>query len=122
MREIRYPGRPFDLGQGWFRKPAQRNASPPFVEHLGSGGGFTAMRLYPSLHLAMVVMANTTTAYDHGTLFDTLRRVPWTRAEPGGAMKGGSHPVRTGDCDPDGCRPGRRGLVPRWPRGRAAWS
>ncbi len=78
MRDIRSPGRPFDLGQGWFRKPEDAAASPSFVEHLGSGGGFfNAMRLYPELDLGMVVMANTTAAYDYDGLFDLLRRVSW---------------------------------------------
>jgi hypothetical protein len=35
------------------------------------------MRLYPDLGLGMVVMANTTAAYDVETLFVLLRRQPW---------------------------------------------
>jgi CubicO group peptidase (beta-lactamase class C family) len=71
MRTIRTPGRPFDLGLGWFRRPADRNARPGFVEHWGTGGGFwNAMRLYPELGLGIVVMANTTHAYDHHQLMN----------------------------------------------------
>jgi len=66
MRTIATPGKPFDLGLGWFRRPADREARPKFVEHWGTGGGFwNAMRLYPDLGLGIVVMANTTRAYDH---------------------------------------------------------
>jgi CubicO group peptidase (beta-lactamase class C family) len=73
MRVIRTPGRPFDLGQGWFRRPADRDAEPGFVEHWGTGGGFwNAMRLYPGLGLGMVVMANTTRPYDHAALMTAL--------------------------------------------------
>jgi len=69
MRTIRTPGRPFDLGLGWFRRPADRNAQPGFVEHWGTGGGFwNAMRLYPEMGLGIVVMANTTRAYNHHQL------------------------------------------------------
>jgi CubicO group peptidase (beta-lactamase class C family) len=73
MRSIATPGRPFDLGLGWFRRPADRNAVPGFVEHWGTGGGFwNAMRLYPDLGLGVVVMANTTRAYDHHALMTAL--------------------------------------------------
>jgi CubicO group peptidase (beta-lactamase class C family) len=73
MRTIATPGRPFDLGLGWFRRPADRDARPAFVEHWGTGGGFwNAMRLYPDLGLGMVVMANTTRPYDHHALMTAL--------------------------------------------------
>jgi hypothetical protein len=43
------------------RPAAQRDADPPFVEHLGGGAGFfNVMRLYPSLGLGAVVMGNAT--------------------------------------------------------------
>lgn len=78
MRQIRTSGKPFDFGQGWFRKPSQSTANPEFVEHYGSGGGFyNAMRLYPGLDQGIVLMANTTASYDFNTIFDLLRRVPW---------------------------------------------
>jgi CubicO group peptidase (beta-lactamase class C family) len=73
MRTITTPGRPFDLGLGWFRRPADRDGHPAFVEHWGTGGGFwNAMRLYPDLGLGMVVMANTTRPYDHHALMTAL--------------------------------------------------
>jgi len=36
MRQITIPGRRYDLGPGWFRPAGQRNADPPFVEHLAA--------------------------------------------------------------------------------------
>ena len=73
MRTIHAPGRPFDLGLGWFRRPADRDAQPAFVEHWGTGGGFwNAMRLYPERGLGIVVMANTTRAYDHHAMMTAL--------------------------------------------------
>ena len=64
---------PFDLGLGWFRPAADRDATPAFVEHWGTGGGFwNAMRLYPDLGLGIVVMANTTRPYDHSTLMSAV--------------------------------------------------
>ena len=79
MRHVTAPGKPFDVGLGWFRKPAARNTTA--VEHLGAGGGFyNAMRLYPELGLGIVAMANTTSAWDHAALFDTIAGFDW-RAE-----------------------------------------
>ncbi|GAA3168969.1 serine hydrolase domain-containing protein [Blastococcus jejuensis] len=76
MRDIRTPGRPFDLGLGWFRQARDRGARPSFVEHWGTGGGFwNAMRIYPGLDLGIVVMANTTRPYDHHALMKALREV-----------------------------------------------
>jgi CubicO group peptidase (beta-lactamase class C family) len=73
MREIGTPGKPFDLGLGWFRPAADRDATPTFVEHWGTGLGFwNAMRLYPDLGLGIVVMANTTLAYDHSALMSAV--------------------------------------------------
>lgn len=77
MRTITAPGKPFDVGIGWFRKPAAGNTSA--VEHLGAGGGFyNALRLYPGLGLGVVAMTNTTSAWDHATLFDTIARLDWS--------------------------------------------
>ncbi len=76
MRTITAPGKPFDVGLGWFRKPTARGTTA--VEHLGAGGGFyNAMRLYPDLGLGIVAMANTTSAYDHAALFDTIAQLDW---------------------------------------------
>jgi CubicO group peptidase (beta-lactamase class C family) len=73
MRQIRTPGTPFDFGLGWFRPAADRDATPPFVEHWGTGAGFwNAMRLYPDLGLGIVVMANTTRPYDHSALMSAV--------------------------------------------------
>ena len=61
MRRITARGRRYDLGLGWFIPASQREANPPFVEHLGGGGGFlNVMRIYPSLGVEMVVMGNAT--------------------------------------------------------------
>ena len=74
MRDVRSPGRPFDLGLGWFRRVEDRDARPAFVEHWGTGGGFwNAMRMYPDLDLGIVVMANTTRPYEHHVLMEALR-------------------------------------------------
>jgi CubicO group peptidase (beta-lactamase class C family) len=73
MRTVDTPGKPFDLGLGWFRRPCDRDAEPEFVEHWGTGGGYwNAMRLYPDLGVGIVVMANTTHAYDHHQLMSAL--------------------------------------------------
>jgi CubicO group peptidase (beta-lactamase class C family) len=73
MREIVTPGAPFDFGLGWFRRSADRDATPPFVEHWGTGLGFwNAMRLYPGLGLGIVVMSNTTRPYEHSTLMTAV--------------------------------------------------
>ncbi len=74
MREVRRPGKPFDHGLGWFRKPVDAPDRPEWVEHFGAGAGFwNAMRLYPSAGLGIVVMANTTQPYDVDALFETIR-------------------------------------------------
>jgi CubicO group peptidase (beta-lactamase class C family) len=76
MRNITAAGKPFDVGLGWFRKPTGRNTTA--VEHLGAGGGFyNAMRLYPDLGLGIVAMANTTKAWNHAALFDTIAGFDW---------------------------------------------
>jgi CubicO group peptidase (beta-lactamase class C family) len=63
------PGKPFDLGPGWFRRAADRDVEPAFVEHRGTGGGFrNVMRLYPGRGLGVVITANTTRSYDHDVL------------------------------------------------------
>jgi CubicO group peptidase (beta-lactamase class C family) len=63
MRRIAHPGRPFDHGIGWFRKPT--TGAQEWVEHFGAGAGFwNAMRLYPDRNRGVVVMANTTASYD----------------------------------------------------------
>ncbi|MFM2078426.1 MAG: hypothetical protein RJA49_2316 [Actinomycetota bacterium] len=77
MRTVSAPGTPFDVGLGWFRKPAARGTTA--VEHLGAGGGFfNAMRIYPDLGLGIVAMANTTRAWDNASLFDSLAQLDWS--------------------------------------------
>lgn len=78
MRTITAPGKPFDHGIGWFRKPAGTERTPTFVEHYGTGGGFwNAMRIYPEMRIAMVAMANTTSSWDIDQLFTQLRDLRW---------------------------------------------
>ncbi len=73
MRLIRHPGRPFDHGIGWFRKPADANRSPTFVEHYGTGVGFwNAMRIYPALGIAVVGMTNATSRWPYDAFFTAV--------------------------------------------------
>lgn len=73
MRNITTPGRPFDLGMGWFRPATARDRTPRYVEHLGSGGGFNnAMRLYPDLDLGIAIMTNGTKAVDYDGICDVI--------------------------------------------------
>jgi len=59
MREITTSGRSLDVRLGWFHRPGTGTDGPSFVEHLGGGlGVYNTMRLYPSLDLGIVVMAN----------------------------------------------------------------
>ncbi len=61
MRDIRWAGRRFDLGLGWFRPAKDRGADPPYVEHLGGGAGFfNVIRLYPTREVGIAVMGNAT--------------------------------------------------------------
>ena len=61
MRQITMLGRRYDLGLGWFRPASQRNADPPFVQHLGGGAGFfNLIRIYPTRGVGVAVMGNVT--------------------------------------------------------------
>jgi len=61
MRQIAMAGRRYDLGLGWFRPASQRNADPPFVEHLGGGAGvYNLIRIYPTRGAGVAVMGNAT--------------------------------------------------------------
>lgn len=76
MRQIQTPGKSFTFGQAWFRKSMKGETE--FVEHYGAGAGFfNVMRLYPGLDQGVVLMANTTAAYDFDTLFKLLSKIPW---------------------------------------------
>ena len=78
MRTIATPGKPFDLGLGWFRPAATRDVSPAFVEHLGSGGGYcNVLRIYPDLDLGVAIMANTTRSYDHHAICTAVTTTAW---------------------------------------------
>ncbi|MFC7362177.1 serine hydrolase domain-containing protein [Nocardioides astragali] len=78
MRTITAPGKRFDHGTGWFRKPADSASSPTFVEHYGTGGGYwNAMRIYPQRRLAIVAMTNTTAAWDVDKLFTQIGQLTW---------------------------------------------
>jgi CubicO group peptidase (beta-lactamase class C family) len=70
MRAITERGKPFDHGIGWFRKPADADRTPAFLEHYGTGGGFwNAMRIYPGLGVAIVGMTNNTAAWPYDEFF-----------------------------------------------------
>ncbi|HZO69275.1 MAG TPA: hypothetical protein VFB74_30155 [Kribbellaceae bacterium] len=76
MRTIGSTGKSFDHGIGWFRKPADANRAPGFVEHYGTGGGYwNAMRVYPGKRLAIVAMTNTTFKWDTDGLFTQLAQL-----------------------------------------------
>jgi CubicO group peptidase (beta-lactamase class C family) len=61
MRRITTNGQRYDLGLGWFRPASQRDADPPFVEHLGGGAGFfNLIRIYPAQAVGIAVMGNAT--------------------------------------------------------------
>jgi len=58
MTAITTPGKPYDLGLGWFRPRGDRN---PSVEHLGGGMGYwNLLRLKPHTACGAAVMSNTT--------------------------------------------------------------
>jgi CubicO group peptidase (beta-lactamase class C family) len=72
MRAVTVPGKPFDHGLGWFRRPVDEGRRPRFVEHYGGGGGYhNLMRLYPDAGVGVVVMGNST-SYDVDGVVDAL--------------------------------------------------
>ena len=76
MRHVTVTGKRYDLGLGWFRPASQRDADPPFVEHLGGGAGFfNLIRIYPAQAVGIAIMGNTTN-YD----IDAVARLALTRA------------------------------------------
>lgn len=76
MRQVVHQGKPFDHGIGWFRKPSDAGRTPPFVEHYGTGGGFwNAMRIYPTLGIAMVGMTNNTASWTFDAFFGSVVRL-----------------------------------------------
>ena len=76
MRDISCPGKPFDHGVGWFRRPTDADRTPPFVEHYGTGGGFwNAMRIYPTLGVAIVGMTNNTSTWPYDDFCSSVMQV-----------------------------------------------
>jgi CubicO group peptidase (beta-lactamase class C family) len=77
MRDVDHPGKPFDHGIGWFRRPGERAVS--WVEHFGAGAGFwNVMRLYPERGVGIVLMSNSTRTYDFEPLFALLAGTRWS--------------------------------------------
>jgi CubicO group peptidase (beta-lactamase class C family) len=77
MRSIAHPGKPFNHGIGWFRRPTRSPGS--WVEHFGTGAGFwNLMRLYPDRGIGVVIMTNSTTSYDFEPLLALLAGASWS--------------------------------------------
>ena len=77
MRSIAHPGKPFNHGTGWFRRPTKSPGS--WVEHYGTGAGFwNLMRLYPDRGLGVVIMTNSTTSYDFEPVLALLAGASWS--------------------------------------------
>ena len=61
MTTIGTPGRPYDLGVGWFRPHGNSGG----VEHLGGGIGYwNVLRLLPDRGVGAAVMSNITRHWD----------------------------------------------------------
>lgn len=76
MRVIEHAGKPFAHGIGWFRRSS--DSTKPWVEHLGTGVGFwNVMRLYPDHGMGVVIMSNSTAAYDFDSLMELLVGASW---------------------------------------------
>jgi CubicO group peptidase (beta-lactamase class C family) len=76
MRVIERAGKPFTHGIGWFRRSP--DSTKPWVEHFGTGVGFwNVMRLYPGYGTGVVIMSNSTAAYDFEPLMQLLVRASW---------------------------------------------
>jgi CubicO group peptidase (beta-lactamase class C family) len=77
MRSVSRPGKPFDHGIGWFRRPGTGTADR--VEHFGAGAGFwNVMRLYPDRDRGVVIMTNSTATYEFEPLFALLAGASWS--------------------------------------------
>ncbi|HYP44974.1 MAG TPA: serine hydrolase domain-containing protein [Propionibacteriaceae bacterium] len=77
MRSIDHPGKPFNHGAGWFRRP--RKSPGSCVEHFGTGAGFwNLMRLYPDRGIGVVIMTNSTTSYDFEPVLALLAGASWS--------------------------------------------
>jgi CubicO group peptidase (beta-lactamase class C family) len=77
MRVVDHPGKPFDHGLGWFRRPTGYPGH--WVAHFGAGASFwTVMRLYPERGLGIVLMSNSTASYDFDPLCAFLAGASWS--------------------------------------------
>jgi hypothetical protein len=75
MRRVIVTGKRYDLGLGWFCPASQRDADPPFVEHLGGGAGFfNLIRIYPAQTVGVAIMGNATNYH-----IDAIARLALTR-------------------------------------------
>jgi CubicO group peptidase (beta-lactamase class C family) len=82
MADIATPGRPYDVGLGWFRHHG--GGDPTHVEHLGGGAGFwNVMRLYPARRIGIVIMSNTTRHWDIEALADQIADLVRPHPAPG---------------------------------------
>jgi CubicO group peptidase (beta-lactamase class C family) len=78
MRSATHAGPSIDVGLGWFRPVTARDAAPAYVEHPGGGGGYhNVVRLYPDLDLAVAIMTNTTSGYDHHSICTAAAETAW---------------------------------------------
>jgi CubicO group peptidase (beta-lactamase class C family) len=76
MRVIEHAGKPFSHGTGWFRRSP--DSSDAWVEHFGTGVGYwNVMRLYPGQGRGVVIMSNSTAAYDFEPLMKLLIDASW---------------------------------------------
>ena len=76
MRVIEHPGKPFSHGTGWFRR--SKDPADAWVEHFGTGVGYwNVMRLYPGQGRGVVIMTNSTAAYDFEPLMELLVDASW---------------------------------------------
>ncbi len=73
MTSIATPGRPYDLGLGWYRPHADRG---PHIEHFGGGVGYwNVLRINPRTADGAAVMSNTTRHWDIAAFADAAVRV-----------------------------------------------
>ena len=76
MARITTPGKPYDLGLGWFRHHSA--GDPAHIEHLGGGAGFwNVTRLYPEQAIGVIIISNITRRWDLEGLADQIAAIPW---------------------------------------------
>lgn len=64
MQQTTAHERKLDVGLGWFRRHRGPHNGSRYWKHLGGGGLFGAVRLYPEWRLGLVAMGNAT-SWDH---------------------------------------------------------